>query len=163
MTAGLRALSMRSLLIAYFQPRSLELYHFLGAKEILDEANFLFTVRKHMGGSEPDKILQMMPWVDPTPSCPWVGNRRTIAPYYALPQFYPVKLSMLRMGQAHAESILRSHLEKFDCQVELATKLTSFEQNVNHVMADLVMTRDGQEITETVNFDWIIGADGARS
>lgn len=70
------------------------------------------------------------------------------------------------MGQARAESILRSHLETFKCKVELGTKLRSFEQHPNHVDVDLVITPDGQdstkEITETGCFDWVVGADGAR-
>lgn len=50
----------------------MELFHFLGVKEIPQQSIFSFTVRKHMGGSEPDQLFQMMQWVDPTPSCPWV-------------------------------------------------------------------------------------------
>jgi 2-polyprenyl-6-methoxyphenol hydroxylase-like FAD-dependent oxidoreductase len=67
------------------------------------------------------------------------------------------------MGQDHTERILRSHLEKYGCQVELGTKLRSFEQYPDHVTVDLVITRNGQDITEMMDYDWVVGADGACS
>jgi 2-polyprenyl-6-methoxyphenol hydroxylase-like FAD-dependent oxidoreductase len=66
------------------------------------------------------------------------------------------------MGQDRVEQIVRSHLEKYGSQVELATELRSFEQHPDHVTAHLVIARDGQESIETANYDWIIGADGGR-
>lgn len=67
------------------------------------------------------------------------------------------------MRQETAERILRSHLAKYGCEVELGTSLSTFEQHPNYVKANLVKSFDGRENIETTNFDWIIGADGARS
>ena len=68
----------------------------------------------------------------------------------------------MAISQASTESILRSSLEKHNCKVELATKLVSFEQTSDYVVANLAVTRDGKEVRETANFDWIIGADGSH-
>lgn len=78
-----------------------------------------------------------------------------------------MKLTPRAIGQDHAKSILRSHLEKLTCKVELGTRLLSFKQHPDHVVVNLVTTLDSQdsstgEITETACFDWIVGADGAR-
>jgi 2-polyprenyl-6-methoxyphenol hydroxylase-like FAD-dependent oxidoreductase len=63
-----------------------------------------------------------------------------------------------------SEAILRSHIEKYSCQVELATRLQSFEQHSDHVDAQLIKTtEDGQEISETVSVRFLLGCDGARS
>ena len=66
------------------------------------------------------------------------------------------------MGQNSAEEILRSHLAKFGCEVELGTALSSFQQDSERVTAVLVKTVDGKETTESVEVDWLVGADGAR-
>jgi hypothetical protein len=143
------------------------LYHFLGVSEILENATFRSTVRKYVGGSEPAQTFQMMPWIDPTPSCPWVRERHKLMPS-CIYKFLVMKLTARMMGQDRIESILRSHLETFKCRVELGTKLRSFEQHSNHVDVDLqlVITQNGQdlteEITETACFDWVVGADGAH-
>lgn len=66
------------------------------------------------------------------------------------------------MGQNNAEAILRAHLSKFGCEVELGIALTTFKQDENHVTATLVKSVDGHEQTEQIEVDWLIGADGAR-
>jgi 2-polyprenyl-6-methoxyphenol hydroxylase-like FAD-dependent oxidoreductase len=54
--------------------------------------------------------------------------------------------------------ILRRHLEKFSCFVETGTELRSFEQSDEGVTAVLAKN----EILETVDTKWMIGADGAK-
>lgn len=66
------------------------------------------------------------------------------------------------MGQNNAEGILRSHLAKYGCEIELGTSLSSFQQNEDHVTATLIKSVDGKEHTEQIEIDWLIGADGAR-
>lgn len=66
------------------------------------------------------------------------------------------------MGQNNAEGILRSHLAKYGCEVELGTSLSSFQQYDDHVTANLIKTAGGKEHTEQIEIDWLIGADGAR-
>ncbi|KAG2113860.1 FAD binding domain-containing protein [Suillus discolor] len=62
------------------------------------------------------------------------------------------------IGQQLLDVILRRHLEKFSCSVEMGTELRSFEQSDEGVTA--VLAKNG--ILETFNTKWVIGADGAR-
>lgn len=67
------------------------------------------------------------------------------------------------IGQGHNEEILRSHLAKYNVQVELNSELVSFEQDANSVTVN-ILKRDGtQEKTETALVDWLVGADSAKS
>lgn len=66
------------------------------------------------------------------------------------------------MGQNSTEEILRSHLAKYDCEVELGTALSTIKQDSEHVTAVLKKFVDGKEITEMVEVDWLIGSDGAH-
>lgn len=69
----------------------------------------------------------------------------------------------LTIGQNVTEAVLRSHIEKYSCHVELATRLQSFEQKSDHVVARLVKTTDdGQEVPETLSVKYLLGSDGAR-
>jgi hypothetical protein len=62
-----------------------------------------------------------------------------------------------------SEAIFRSHIERYSCHVELATRLQSFEQKSDHVVAQLVRTTDdGREVPETVSVSFLLGTDGAR-
>jgi flavin-dependent dehydrogenase len=72
-------------------------------------------------------------------------------------------LNALTIGQDATEAILRSHIEKYSCHIELATQLQSFEQHSDHVVAQLVKTTDdGQEVPETLSVSFLVGCDGAR-
>ena len=66
------------------------------------------------------------------------------------------------IGQQALEGVLRSHLEKYGCTVELNTELESFEQTDDHVLAKLVKKVDGKEVPETFEASYLIGADGGR-
>ncbi|KZP06146.1 hypothetical protein FIBSPDRAFT_966700 [Athelia psychrophila] len=124
-------------------PRTMEIYKFLGVEEVLQKAVYLFDfLVRARGSSEVLKVMRMNPWLEPTPSTPW----RTF----------------LTMGQNNAEGILRSHLAKYGCEIELGTSLSSFQQNEDHVTATLIKSVDGKEHTEQIEIDWLIGADGAR-
>ena len=68
----------------------------------------------------------------------------------------------LSLGQQTQEGILRSHLEKDGCFVELGTELQSFEDDGERVLAKLVKRKDGEEISETFEASYLIGADGAK-
>jgi 2-polyprenyl-6-methoxyphenol hydroxylase-like FAD-dependent oxidoreductase len=62
------------------------------------------------------------------------------------------------IGQQLLDVILRRHLEKFSCSVEMGTELRSFEQSDEGVTA--VLEKNGT--LETFNTNWVIGADGAK-
>lgn len=66
------------------------------------------------------------------------------------------------LAQNRSEEILRSHLLRHSCQVETGTKLVSFEQQSDHVVACLVKGSDEGHAEETARFSWLIGTDGAR-
>ncbi|KAG1821891.1 FAD binding domain-containing protein [Suillus subaureus] len=120
-------------------PRSLELYNFLGVSEVNGLGKPAPPVRSYKPGTlEPLQDSSMVPPMEPSSAIP----------------FHSPKL----MGQQVLDVILRRHLEKFSCSVEMGTELRSFEQSDEGVTT--VLTKNG--ITETFDTKWIIGADGAK-
>lgn len=61
------------------------------------------------------------------------------------------------------EHILRKHLEKFGCFVELKTELRSLEQQPEGVTVTLAHYENSEEEIETTQFDYVVGADGGHS
>lgn len=74
-----------------------------------------------------------------------------------------IQANAIMLAQERHEAILRSHLEKHDCFVELGTELKSLEPQPDHVVAHLVLHREGAEVTEDVEFSYLISAEGAHS
>lgn len=68
-------------------------------------------------------------------------------------------MNSFKINQSHQEAIIRSHLEKYDCKVELGTALSFFKQSNDLVEAHLLKADGSQEIA---NFSWLVGADGAK-
>ena len=66
------------------------------------------------------------------------------------------------LGQPMIEGILRSHLEKYGCSVELGTELQSFEDDGERVLAKLVRRKDDEEVSEIFEASYLIGTDGAK-
>ncbi|EDR14078.1 uncharacterized protein LACBIDRAFT_305503 [Laccaria bicolor S238N-H82] len=128
------------------QPRSLELFQFLGVVDVITKAGTSIpTIRMYKSdGVEVLKEFQMTPSRDPTPTNPYLN---------------PVLL-----GQEGLEAILRTALAEHGCSVELGTELRSFQQFDDRVDATLVKVGEpkGDVVTENATFDWVIGADGAR-
>ncbi|KAG2035884.1 FAD binding domain-containing protein [Suillus americanus] len=120
-------------------PRSLELYNFLDVSEVSGLGKSAPPVRSYKPGTlEPLEDSSMVPPIEPTPSIPFHSPRS--------------------MGQQLLDVILRRHLEKFSCAVEMGTELRSFEQSDEGVTA--ILAKNG--ISETFDTKWIIGADGAK-
>ncbi|KAG1743420.1 FAD binding domain-containing protein [Suillus lakei] len=67
------------------------------------------------------------------------------------------------MGQQLLDVILRRHLDKFSCSVEFGTELRSFKQSDEGVTAVLAKKQGDDEILETFDTKWMIGADGGKS
>ncbi|KAL4242654.1 hypothetical protein ABKN59_011650 [Abortiporus biennis] len=128
------------------QPRSIELYNFLGLYDEIKAGSIpLLPVRNYKlpGGTEVESVVTLAASIDLAPDVP-----------------YP---NPLMIGQDHAESILRSHLAKLGIQVERSTELVSFQQDLNGVTAEILKrSDDDKEIRETARFDFLVGADGAR-
>ncbi|KAH7920685.1 hypothetical protein BV22DRAFT_1039541 [Leucogyrophana mollusca] len=125
-------------------PRSLELYNFLGVPEVDQVGKRIPLIRLYKPGTtEPIKTISMVPHTEPTPAIP----------------FHTPKM----IGQETLEGILRAHLEKLSCFVELGTELRSFEQFHDHVVAHLEKTdASGTVVSKTIEASWLIGADGAK-
>ncbi|KAF5381232.1 hypothetical protein D9757_007843 [Collybiopsis confluens] len=127
-------------------PRTLELYNFLGIlPEIFEHSADALPMQNFEipGGKVPLKKWRMVPVEEPTPAVPWPN--------------------VTIIGQDKAESILRDAIQSFGVQVELGTRLVSFVQNNDYVEATLSKLVNGQEIVETTQVKWLIGADGGRS
>ncbi|KIJ58096.1 hypothetical protein HYDPIDRAFT_44627 [Hydnomerulius pinastri MD-312] len=84
----------------------------------------------------------MCPYTEPTPAIPYYN-----------PRF---------LGQVTLEGILRDRLAEYSCQVEFGMELRSFEQNNERVLATVVKSVNGAEVTETIEASYLIGADGAK-
>ncbi|KAG2030187.1 FAD binding domain-containing protein [Suillus americanus] len=121
-------------------PRSLELFNFLNVPEVNDLGKPFPITRSYKPGTlEPLTESLMIPHMEPTPTVP----------------FHFPKL----IGQQLLDVILRHHLEKFSCSVEMDTELCSFEQSDQGITA--VLAKNGT--LETFDTKWMIGADGAKS
>ncbi|KAG2079204.1 hypothetical protein BDR04DRAFT_1112476 [Suillus decipiens] len=119
--------------------RSLELFNFLNVPEVNDQGKSLSSIRSYKNGTmEYVTESLMVQRIEPTPAIP-----------------FPIaKL----LGQQLLDVILRRHLEKFSCSVEMGTELLSVEQSDEGVTA--VLAKNG--IQETFDTKWVIGADGAK-
>ncbi|EIW82592.1 hypothetical protein CONPUDRAFT_163721 [Coniophora puteana RWD-64-598 SS2] len=122
------------------QPRTMELLHQLGATDLVDALYPLAGNRSYQFGSL--EVVRDEPFVE--------IKANTV--HYPYP-------NPLMIGQCGFEGYIRGHLAKYECEPELGTELTTFEQDENGVTAHL-MKKDGQE--ETVHVQYLIGADGAR-
>ncbi|TFY58425.1 hypothetical protein EVJ58_g6423 [Rhodofomes roseus] len=126
-------------------PRSLELYQYLGLlPEILKRGRPLLPslVYKLPGGTEIMKEFYLAEPKETTPSTPIINIRS--------------------LGQDRLEKLLHERLEKLGCRVEFKTTMTSFSQFDDHVEVQLVKSGIDQDVTETVQCKWMVGADGAK-
>ncbi len=61
------------------------------------------------------------------------------------------------------EAVIRDHLQKFGCAVELGMELVGFEQREDDVIAQVRRhCEDGEMHEETIRASYVVGADGAR-
>ncbi|KAI6033332.1 FAD binding domain-containing protein [Pisolithus marmoratus] len=107
------------------------------AIQIHERATPFLPLQEHNRGSlEPLNTFPMVEYTEPTPAIP----------YHTL------------------EAIVREHLAKLGCAVELGTQLISFTQDEKCVRAKVVKHRDndGEEVEEVIEAAYLIGADGAR-
>lgn len=77
-----------------------------------------------------------------------VGNNLTDFPF------------LLILEQSKTETILNSFLNRFGRQVERNTELLQFTQNQNG-LTSIIQKKNGEQ--ETVETNWLVGADGAHS
>ncbi|KAG2358919.1 FAD binding domain-containing protein [Suillus spraguei] len=119
--------------------RSLELFNFLNVPEVNDLGKPAPAIRSYKPGTlEYVTESLLVSHVDPTPAIPFAGAKL--------------------LGQQLLDVILRRHLERFSCSVEMGTELISVKQSDEGVTA--VLAKNGT--LETFDTKWVIGADGAK-
>ncbi|KAJ3850352.1 FAD binding domain-containing protein [Lentinula lateritia] len=131
------------------QPRTLELYKFLG---VLDEI---------LAGSGPHQSVHQYTSPDngEPPVIIWDESKEKVKEKVDKPY-----LSTRIIAQVDHEAIFRACLLRdYGCEVEFGTELISYEQGSDTVEATLLRSSTHKTETETTQFDWLIGADGAHS
>ncbi|MEV6416434.1 FAD-dependent monooxygenase [Kribbella sp. NPDC051718] len=118
------------------QPRTLEVFEDLGVLDQVLAQGIPMPVMKITIGGHPVGERRMADPIDPTPDRP-----------------YP---NAWMLGQSRTEAILRNRLADFGVSVELSTALVTFTQYDDRVVAEL-------SSGETVEADYLIGADGGKS
>ena len=118
------------------QPRTLEVFDDLGVIDAVLEQGIPIPLMKISIGGRPVGERRMAEPVEPTPDRP-----------------YP---NAWMLGQSRTEAILRARLEDFGVRVELSTELVGFQQDDDRVVAEL-------STGESVEVDYLVGADGGRS
>ncbi|PFH50935.1 hypothetical protein AMATHDRAFT_3453 [Amanita thiersii Skay4041] len=132
---------------AGIMPRTMEAHNILGTlPDVLSLCTGVPLIRRYElpGGVKPIGTVSLLQIVEPTPAIP-----------------YP---NPITLGQDAQERVLREHLDKFGCQVEVGTELLSFEQTPDGVSVNLVHHREnGEDVPESARFEYLLGADGAHS
>ncbi|KAK7050557.1 FAD-binding-3 domain-containing protein [Favolaschia claudopus] len=132
---------------AAIQPRTLELYDILGILPDILKAGELLrpSIAKYEHGeTNPTTFVKVVDIMEPSPDTPYPNT------YY--------------VDQEIHEKILRSHLLRLACNVELGSEFRGLEQFPGHVVAHIEKTDSmGNKVKETASFDWLVGTDGARS
>ncbi|KAI0777123.1 FAD binding domain-containing protein [Irpex lacteus] len=131
------------------QPRSLELFHFLGVlPDIQKLAIEIPRVRSYKMPEGEEPAITYYP----------VGE-----PWKATPDIpYP---NAVFIGQSCYEGILREHLARAGVTVEFGKELTGIEQEENGVTATVVNHNsvENDKPTELISADWLVCANGGRS
>ncbi|KAG0695595.1 FAD binding domain-containing protein [Suillus ampliporus] len=125
-------------------PRSLELFNFLDVPEVNNLGKSFPLIRSYkLGETEHSHVESMILHTESTPAIP-----------FNVPKM---------LGQQLLDVILRRHLDKFSCSIDMGTELRSFKQSDEGVTAVLAKKQGDDEILETFDTKWMIGADGGRS
>ena len=67
------------------------------------------------------------------------------------------------MPQYHTEAVLRSHLAKYGCEIELNTELVDAQQFDDHVETTIQKSTEHGDVIEKKKYRWLAGVDGGRS
>ncbi|RZU18589.1 2-polyprenyl-6-methoxyphenol hydroxylase-like FAD-dependent oxidoreductase [Kribbella rubisoli] len=118
------------------QPRTLEVLEDLGVVDQVLEQSIAIPLMKIYLDGELVGERRMAEPVDPTPDIPYPNARM--------------------LGQSRTEKILRDKLAEYGVSVELDTAIVGFNQTDDSVTAEL-------STGETVEIDYLVGADGGRS
>ncbi|KAI0084950.1 FAD binding domain-containing protein [Irpex rosettiformis] len=128
------------------QPRSLELFKFLGVLLDIWEGSRLTkysAIYKMPEGREIATLIDIAPYGDPTPDVPFRTHRN--------------------IGQCHTEEILREHLAKYNVSLKRGTELISFSQDGEGITAEVIHRVGDKEETKAIRAQYLVDAGGARS
>ncbi|KAG7094401.1 hypothetical protein E1B28_008001 [Marasmius oreades] len=131
---------------AGLMPRTLEMYKFLQILPQIEAKCTTIPPFRMYTSPEGDKPVKEMPFVEE------LEGR---------PQYYRINAAFF--GQDEHQAFLAEVIEKEypGTRVEFSTELTTFEQHGDHVVAHLYKSKSDE--TEVINFDFVVGADGAHS
>ncbi|KAE9394016.1 hypothetical protein BT96DRAFT_978706 [Gymnopus androsaceus JB14] len=125
---------------AAIQPRTLEVYKFLGVlPDFMEQSspgpkNLQYYSAPDDG--KPPRVAPVIEHTDDTPARPLNNSRM--------------------LGQNRQEAILREHiLADYGCQVELGTELRSFEQHRDYVVAHVIKTVDSKQYVDNWAFRFV--------
>ncbi|KZT02086.1 uncharacterized protein LAESUDRAFT_441502 [Laetiporus sulphureus 93-53] len=128
------------------QPRTFEIFEMLGIlSDVSDLAVDIPTMRAYKlpEGIEPTKTWNLYEDMPDFPDRPY-GNGKCLS-------------------QSTLEDIMRAHLSRYDCKVELGKELVAIDQDGSAVNATLLIHHiGGPSSQEIVHAEFVIGADGAR-
>ncbi|EIW74448.1 hypothetical protein CONPUDRAFT_93942 [Coniophora puteana RWD-64-598 SS2] len=126
------------------QPRTQDLLHQLGVTDLVQVLEPVVPIRTYKPGEglKIDKDISLLASKDATAHFPYMDPKA--------------------MGQSGIEGFLRGTLAKYSCQVEFGAELRSFEQNEGGVTAHIAKKNGDRETLETINVQYLIGADGAK-
>ncbi|KAI0816870.1 monooxygenase [Trametes gibbosa] len=130
------------------QPRSLEVYHFLGLLPDIHKRlqhTPPFVSYKLPGGTEVARTWSLYEIIEPTTDRPFTNIDGALISQHLL------------------EGVFRAHLAKYGIQPELSTELVSFTQDFDGVTATIKHAEGtDRETTETFLASHVIGSDGGR-
>ncbi|KAK0466837.1 FAD binding domain-containing protein [Desarmillaria tabescens] len=122
---------------AGIQPRILELQKLLGVlPDIQKKGKFVSPMIQYLPGGQ-TKTVEVIAYMENTPDRPY--------------------------AKTYTKRFSASTCQNMASQVELDTELVSFEQVLDRVVSHVIKTRDGERFEESIESQWIIGADGAHS
>ncbi|KAL1672846.1 FAD binding domain-containing protein [Schizophyllum commune] len=129
------------------QPRTIELYKFLGLLDDVQARSGYPQPLVHYklpGGTEIEREFAMAERVEPTPDVPYSNA--------------------LMLAQDRHETLLREHLARHGIHVEMSTELLDFTQDGERVHVRLAKgCDDAEKAVEELDVEFLIGADGGHS
>ncbi|KAH9829717.1 monooxygenase [Rhodofomes roseus] len=141
---------------AGIQPRTLEIFNYLGVLDDMRAKGIIAPTQRRVyklpGGVEPLKTVNMLQYDEPTPSTPIIAHRSATLR----------KANGIHIGQENSEAILRAHLAKYGCSVELGTELRDLEQYPDHIVAHVARKAGDAEKMDTITCHFLVGTDGGR-
>ncbi|KLO15429.1 hypothetical protein SCHPADRAFT_849655 [Schizopora paradoxa] len=128
------------------KPRILELEHFLGVREDVEQFAVHATKVRNYDPKDPHRVIKKYEMVEQIPTTP----------------AFPIGAALTIPQYLH-EGVLRDHISRLGGKIELGVELVGLEQDEDGVFVDIEETRDGKTTRTNGRYDWVIGTDGGHS